>query len=135
MIFPTCLRAPKRQATRRFRAGASRRRETGTHFSGRLEPRRVLVPSATYLSIRRLLRPTRRRVLEFLLPSVGSCVEQEAGVGQQLGAAPIGRIGVEYVIIEREKDAEPVLLAEQIVRAVVRLVFRKRAIIVFGRPN
>src|SRR5438105_8196581 len=33
-LFPTCLRPPKRQAKRRTVPRASRRRETGIHFSG-----------------------------------------------------------------------------------------------------
>src|SRR5437764_12885211 len=82
-----------------------------------------------------LLRPARRRVFEFLLPPVRRGVEDVPGVGVQLGATGISRIGMEHAVIWGEEDAQTVLLAEKIVRALVRLVLRLAAVIVFGRPN
>jgi len=75
---------------------------------------------------------SRRRVFEFLLPSVRRGIEDEAGVGVQFGTTRISRIGVEHAVIQHEEDAQAVLLAEEVIRALVRLVLRLAAIIVFG---
>ena len=57
------------------------------------------------LSVGRLLRPARRRILKILLPPIGRHVEQRAGIRQRLGAARVGRIGVEDLVADAEESA------------------------------
>ena len=57
------------------------------------------------LSVGRLLRPAGRRILKILLPPIGRHVEQRAGIRQRLGAARVGRIGVEDLVADAEESA------------------------------
>src|SRR5262249_2318117 len=82
-----------------------------------------------------MLRPTGWRILKILLAAVRRCIEQRTRIAVGLGAAGVGRIGVEHLVAQCEEYAQPVLLAEQVVRAVVRFVLRLAAIIVFRWPD
>src|SRR5262245_38097817 len=86
------------------------------------------VAACAVSSVCRMLRPTGRRIFELFLAAIWRCIEQHARIAVMLGAARVRRIGVQHVVAEPEEDAQSVLLAEEIVRTVVRFILGLAAI-------
>src|SRR5262245_44562114 len=70
-------------------------------------------PYLLHLAVGRLLRPPGGRVLKVLLPAIGRRVKEAVGVGEPFGAAGVGRVGMENVVVEAEEDAQAVLFTLQ----------------------
>src|ERR1041384_4065507 len=82
-----------------------------------------------------MLRPAGWRIFEILLAPVWRCIEQRARIAVWLGATRIGRVSMEHLVANPEEHAQPMLLAEQIIRAVMGFVLCPAAIIIFRRTN
>ena len=80
------------------------------------------------LPVGRVLWPTSWRILPIFLSSVGGHVEQSIGVGQRFGTTIVGRVRMKDVIIDTEKDTQPMRFARvrRYLKIIVEIAAKRR---------
>src|SRR5262245_47934640 len=80
------------------------------------------------LAVGRVLWPTRWRILPVFLSSVGGHIEQSIRVSQRFGTTIVGRVGMKNVIIDTEKDAQPMRFApvRRCLKVIVEIATKRR---------
>ena len=80
------------------------------------------------LPVGRVLWPTRWRILPIFLSSIRGHVEQPVGIGQRFGTTIVGRVGMKNVIIDPEKDTQPMRFARvrRYLKVIVEIAAKRR---------
>src|SRR4051812_6219188 len=80
------------------------------------------------LPVGRVLWPTSRRILPIFLSSVGGHVEQSIGIRQRFGTTIVGRVRMKDIIIDPEKDTQPMRFARvrRYLKVIVEIAAKRR---------